>query len=70
MSLPKGKLVMTSLKDGRVKLETGDLSGPLHDMADRMVQRIQELCGGSVEVEKVGHDHQHHHHHHDQHVQQ
>ncbi|HWQ32304.1 MAG TPA: hypothetical protein VNQ79_05430 [Blastocatellia bacterium] len=51
------------LPDGRVKVETGDLSGPQHMKADQFLREMARLLGGDVTVEKLNHHHHHHHHH-------
>ncbi len=64
------------LSDGTITVITGDLSGPNHISADKLLKNLFELAGGEVKTRKrskleVGHDlsntlHEHTHdgHHH------
>jgi hypothetical protein len=54
------------LKDGTIKMESGDLSGTGHYSAEEFVRRVEGLAGGKVDVEKLAHSH--HHTHSEQHV--
>ena len=49
------------LADGTITIETGDLSGPNHISADKLLKNLFELAGGEVKSRKrtrleVGHD--------------
>jgi hypothetical protein len=57
------KMIVEILDDGTVKVETGDLSGPLHQKADEFLAMMAKLLGGEVTITKIGHDHHHHHDH-------
>jgi hypothetical protein len=59
----KGQIGIEVLKDGSLKIETGDMSGPLHKDADDLLTLIQTLMGGSVEKKSLDHGHHHHHEH-------
>ena len=56
----KGLILVEILPDGRIKIDTGDLSGPSHRAADEFLQTIERVCGGSVERKKKPR-HVHHH---------
>jgi len=65
----------TILEDGTITVTTGDLSGPNHVSADKLLKQMFELVGGPVDTRKrsrlsVGHDVSHalHQHAHDGHV--
>ena len=52
------------LEDGTVTVTTGDLSGPNHLSADKLLKKMCELVGGAVDTKKrsrlsVGHDMSH-----------
>ena len=65
--MPKGEIEVNLLADGRVKIETGDMSGPIHSVADKFLDELQKLLGGPVEASKAKHAHSHTHHHHHNH---
>ena len=47
--------------DGRVAIDTGDLSGAHHASADDFMKELQRLLGGKVEVKSKKGIHSHHH---------
>lgn len=49
----KGQLTIEILEDGQIKIETGNLEGPLHLSADQLLKEIQTLLGGEVVIEKI-----------------
>lgn len=63
----KGEIEFRILEDGTVKIETGNLTGPLHQSADKMLQTLQQLLGGTVKEEKARHQHHEHEHHEHEH---
>lgn len=40
------------LEDGTVTVTTGDLSGPNHLSADKLLKKMCELVGGAVDTKK------------------
>jgi hypothetical protein len=59
----KGKMTAEVLPDGRVKSQTGDLSGANHQSADGFLKYLAQLMGGAVEEQRLAHGHQHQHDH-------
>lgn len=60
----KGLILVEILPDGRIKVDTGDLSGPSHRVADDFLKTIENVCGGEVtRKKKPGHKHTHSHEH-------
>jgi hypothetical protein len=70
--MPKGQMEITILDDGRIKVETDDMSGPQHKTADEFLKMVSRLAGGEVTEQKRDrghrhahtHDHSHDHDHH------
>lgn len=56
---------------GRMRVETGDMSGPHHASADEFIAMIEKLMGGTIEKKskRKGLKHSHHNHsgHHHEH---
>ena len=63
--MAKGQIEVEVLEDGRLVVNTGDMSGPNHKAADEFLKLLQTLMGGEVETEKTKHAHGHHAHTHD-----
>jgi hypothetical protein len=52
----KNKMVIDFLEDGRLKIDTGDMSGPLHKQADDFLVDVARDCGGkAAQKRKPGH---------------
>ena len=66
----KGEFTIEFKDDGSLKVESGDMGGTAHKLADDFVKELQRLMGGEVIETKLekGHVHSHgeagHHHHH------
>lgn len=61
--LEKGVMEVEFLEDGRVKVDTGDMSGKNHRTADDFLSVLAYVCGGEVERKKKrGHSHHTHSH--------
>jgi hypothetical protein len=59
------EITITVLDDGRIKAETGPVSGPNHMNADKFLAWLQEQAGGVKSRQRRGshsHDHVHHEH--------
>lgn len=66
----KAEFDIEILPDGKMKIQTGDLSGEHHVSADNFLELLQKLLGGpTVKKSLKGHGHVHSHgeahHHHD-----
>lgn len=53
------KLTVTSLEDGTLKIETGDLSGTEHKSAEDFIKLLSTMLGGEMQKEKLPHSHTH-----------
>lgn len=53
MTLPPGMIEFVILEDGTLRTSTGNMSGPLHTTADKMLKELDLLLGGTVSIEKV-----------------
>jgi hypothetical protein len=63
MATSKGQMEITILEDGRIKVETDDMSGPAHKTADEFLKMVARLAGGeTTEAKREGHHHHHHGH--------
>ena len=50
---------VTILPDGRVKVEAGSFSGPLHTTAEKFLADMLRMLGGDVTYEGGAHSHHH-----------
>ena len=57
----RNQITVEILPDGRIKIDTGDMSGPTHTSADNFLKSVERLMGGEVEVQKRRESHTHHH---------
>lgn len=66
-----GEIRIKVLDDGKISVETDDLSGENHVSADQLMKMFDQMLGMPIEVKKKdkglhhhhhGHSHQHHHH--------
>lgn len=56
--MKKGTMIIDFLEDGLLKIDTGDMSGPLHKQADDFIAIVERACGGEVKAKrKPGHAH-------------
>lgn len=49
------------LSDGTIKVSTSKVSAANHMNADKFLQEMQRLLGGTTTKEKIGHAHHHQH---------
>ena len=61
------KMTITILDDGRIKIDTDQVSMPNHASAEEFLRLMAELSGGTQERVRKAHGHAHHHEHEHEH---
>lgn len=66
----ENEIVIVILDDGQIRAETGSFSEAVHGVADRLMNRIEELLGGKRTITSNKHSEGHHPHVHEHKVEQ
>ena len=59
----KNDMDITILEDGTVRVQTGEVGGPEHLVAEKMLAWLAKELGGESTRVRRGHTHHHHHEH-------